>query len=142
MIGDIHKVYPLIEISEDRNPLFFIQKERIEMKLLKLFISITQNGGIAYSETQSLSGEGVLGTTRLVTFNKNQQRGTQSNWLFTDYTKEDYQTLVEDGYDVMYVDTSSGNHYTQEQVNQMNTSDYSVISSSTTSNDSVDSFTS
>ena len=110
------------------------------MKLIKLFISITAKGMIAYSEQQSLAGTGVLGATRLVRFNNKAQATDESIWLFTEYTKDDFQTLVESGYDVMYIDTESGNHHTQSQVDAMNASDYS-IGTPATSNDSVDTFT-
>ena len=111
------------------------------LKLIKLFICITGKGMIAYSEQQSLAGTGVLGATRLVRFdNKNKQASDESTWMFTEYPKDDFQTLVDAGWDVLYADEASGNHYTQAQVDAMDSTTYSV-GTSVTSDDSVDTFT-
>ena len=110
------------------------------LKLIKLFICITGKGMIAYSEQQSLAGKGVLGATRLVRFNSKKQAPDESTWMFTEYPKDDFQTLVDSGWDVLYADEASGNHYTQAQVDAMDTTTYSV-GTSVTSDDSVDTFT-
>lgn len=107
------------------------------MKLLKLYIGITNSGKIAYSQTKSVSGVGVLGTTRLVQFPRNQQQPDNPYWLFTDYLADDYQTLVDSGWDVIYVNPKTGDHFTQEDVDAMDD-----ISLTSDSSESVDSFAS
>ena len=68
----------------------------------------------------------------MVTYNNNQTKSDTSTWMYTDYTSDDYQSLVDGGYGTVFVDTSAQKYYNQSELDQLQAdgTDYQIVSSS------------
>ena len=102
------------------------------MKLILMYLTITAKGALAYTTTKSKELTGKMGTFRMVTFNNTQTKSDTSTWLYTEYTSDDYDALVDAGYKVAYVDAESGKYYSLTELEQLKAdgTDYSIVSSS------------
>tara|TARA_R100000329_G_scaffold141248_1_gene123939 strand:+ start:531 stop:863 length:333 start_codon:yes stop_codon:yes gene_type:complete len=101
------------------------------MKLIKMFLTITAKGMLAYTTTQSKDIKGSMGTFRLVTYNNTQSKSDTSTWLYTDYTQDDYDVLVDGGYSIAYVDPSTGNYYNATELDDLKANGTDVTIQST-----------
>ena len=101
------------------------------MKLIKMFLTITAKGMLAYTTTQSKDIKGSMGTFRLVTNNNTQSKSDTSTWLYTDYTQDDYDVLVDGGYSIAYVDPSTGNYYNATELDDLKANGTDVTIQST-----------
>jgi|TARA_R100000234_G_C4907708_1_gene138483 hypothetical protein len=102
------------------------------MKLIKMFLTVTAKGMLAYTTTESKDISGSFETFRMVTYNNNQTKSDTSTWMYTDYTSDDYQSLVDGGYGTVFVDTSAQKYYNQSELDQLQAdgTDYQIVSSS------------
>ena len=102
------------------------------MKLIKMFLTVTAKGMLAYTTTQSKDIEGSFDTFRMVTFNNSQTKSDTSTWLYTDYTSDDYKVLVDGGYQQVYVDQDAGKYYNPTELEQLKADgvDFSITSTS------------
>ena len=102
------------------------------MKLLLMYLTVTAKGMLAYTTTKSKELSGSMGTFRMVTFNNTQTKSDTSTWVYTDYTADDYDALVDAGYDTAYCDPESGKYYNLTELEQLKAdgTDYQIVSSS------------
>tara|TARA_R100001082_G_scaffold109991_1_gene88541 strand:+ start:4274 stop:4687 length:414 start_codon:yes stop_codon:yes gene_type:complete len=129
-MGIFIRYTPLIAFLLYDFSYFSFKIERKTMKLIKMFLTITAKGALAYTTTQAQTVTGKMGSMRLVTYNRNETQSDTSTWLYTDYQADDYQTLVDAGYSIAFVDSSSGSYYSQEELNELDSNDYTIVSSS------------
>ena len=102
------------------------------MKLILMYLTVTAKGMLAYTTTQSKELTGSMGTFRMVTFNNSQTKSDTSTWVYTDYTADDYDALVDAGYDKAYCDPESGKYFNLSELEQLKAdgTDYQIVSSS------------
>ena len=102
------------------------------MKLIKMFLTVTAKGALAYTTTEYKEVTGSFDTFRMVTFNNTQTKSDTSTWLYTDYTSDDYDALVDAGFQTVYVDKSAGKYYNPTELEQLKAdgTDYQIVSSS------------
>ena len=100
------------------------------MNLIKMFLTITAKGALAYTTTQSQTVSGKMGTMRLVTFNNNESKSDTSTWLYTEYTSDDYTTLVDAGFGVAFVNPETEKYYSLDEVESLKQDgqDVSIVS--------------
>ena len=100
------------------------------MNLIKMFLTITAKGALAYTTTQSQTVSGKMGTMRLVTFNNNESKSDTSTWLYTEYTSDDYNTLVDAGFGVAFVNPETEMYYSLDEVESLKQDgqDVSIVS--------------